>query len=214
MRMGDLWRGRKMVFGLDRKAKLKRLLKELQVGIVGQTISSAADIAEKFDKSAAGDASYRLFFSVGPPKVATTQINQIILSLGVLGFFIHALDRLSFRQNSETLRESIFDCTALELSEWFGQMLAKLDPELASTAKHDTLSHLNLRQLQYSKAPTLLGRSADDKNSAVWLAACTIAEDLNHPKDFVLVMFIKIRLTEGLVELNLENRVKALEELL
>ena len=196
---------------MDGNAKLKRLLKDLQIGIIGQTIGSAADIAEEFDKFATGRASYPLLFSNRPPKVATTHINQIVLSLGVLGFFIHAVDRLSFRQNSENLREAIFDPTAIELSKWFGESLGNTHPELASTAKQDALSYLNASGLQYSKASTLLGKIEDDKNSAVWIAACNIASDLNHPNRQLLVLLIKVRLIEGLVELNLANRVKALE---
>jgi len=195
---------------VDGNAKLKRLLEDLQVGIIGQTIGSAADIAEEFDKFATGRASYPLLFSNGPPKVATTHINQIVLSLGVLGFFIHAVDRLSFRQNSENLREAIFDPTAIELSKWFGET-GNTHPEPAPTAKQDALSYLNASGLKYSKASTLLGKIEDDKNSAVWIAACNIASDLNHPNRQLLVLLIKVRLVEGLVELDLANRVKALE---
>jgi hypothetical protein len=184
--------------------------------IVGQTIKFAATVTEAFDDFAGHSEkhSYFRFFSTGPPKVATTHVDQMVLFAGALSFFIHALDRASFRKQNETLREVIFDTTAIGLSDLYAKMIGKLNAKHTATAKEDLLSHINLRGLQYSEAPSLFGKSAEDRNSAVWLAACTIAEDIDYPKHAFSVLLIQTELMRALVELNIVERVKAIEVLL
>jgi len=135
----------------------------------------------------------------------------MILCLGALCFFLHALDRISFRPDSEKLRDAVFDSTAIELSKWLDQMAGKVDAKPAPAA--GTLSCIDFRNAQYGQAPSLLGTSEKDRSSADWLAATAIAEDVGHPKS-VLVYIAHTELLQGLADLQLDDRVKALEEIL
>lgn len=197
------------------RSKFEKLLHELRAAVLGQTITFATSVAEEFDGFAAqrlfglnNDApSYPREFSVGPPETSTTHVNQILLSFGALSFFLHAIDRLSFRPNREALREAIFDPIAISLSETFAEMLSKRD---VNTTGNGTLQALQGLSLRYAEASTLAGTSTQDRNSALWLAACTIAEDVGYPKD-IFAMLMVGKLMDGLVELDLANRIKALE---
>jgi hypothetical protein len=93
-------------------------------------------------------------------------------------------------------------------------MIGAVDAKFAETAEGDTLNHMNLRNSQFSQAASLLGKSAEDRNCAVWLATSTISEDVGHPKQIALALLIQNRLLQGLINLNLAERVKAMEMLL
>src|SRR5216684_5593113 len=116
-----------MTFSLGQNSEREKLRKEMRTHIVGRTIGFAATVTEWFDVSfeQSDEPSYSRMFSIGPPKSGRTHLNEMLLGLGALCFFVHALDRLSFRPNSEALREAIFDTTAAELAGWFGEMLGK-----------------------------------------------------------------------------------------
>lgn len=197
------------------RSKFEELLYELRAYVLGQTIASAATVAEEIDSLAArglfglsSDArSYPREFSVGPPKSPTTHVNQMILSTGALSFFLHAIDRLSYRPNSEALREAIYDPIAVTLSETFAEMLNK---RKVNTTGDETLDALQGLNISYAEAPTLAGTSAQDKSSALWLAARAIAEDAGYPKE-VFVTLLTTKLMDGLIAIDLANRIKALE---
>jgi hypothetical protein len=188
-------------------------LQELQNAIVGKTIAFAATVAEQFDDvtSQSEEPLYPRLFSVGPPRSPKTHLNQMTLALEALCFFVHAMDRISFRPHSEVLRDAVLDPTAIELSNWFEETLGKLDGKSATPGQ--TLSCIDFRNSQYAQAPSLLGTSANDRNSAAWLAAAAIAEDVGHPRS-VFVYIVHTELLRGLVDLNLADRIKTLEELL
>jgi hypothetical protein len=103
--------GASMIFPLGRQSKLKNLLKGLQIEIAAEALKFSSDVqsqyAEKIsamnEELCAGESS-------------SSEPNQMILNLGALSLFVHALDRVSFRPGSEKLRETILDDTALELS--------------------------------------------------------------------------------------------------
>jgi hypothetical protein len=96
----------------------------------------------------------------------------------------------------------------------FAETSSKPEMALMTPAKTDMRKLFNLAQSKYAEAPSLLGQSAEDRNSAVWLAACTIAEDVGHPKELALAYSIKTELIQGLIDMNLTNRLKELEALL
>lgn len=181
-----------MLFPFDRKSRFKKLLKELQTEIIAETVKFSGDVkAQYYD-----------------------ELNQTVLSLGALGFFVHVLDRISFRRDSDVLREAVFEPTAYELVRLFGNWIGSVDPKLAETAEEETLNHVNLRGSEYGEADSFLGASGWDTSSAVWLAANTIAADVGCPKQGILVMLIQKRLMQGLIELNLPERVRVIETLL
>jgi hypothetical protein len=127
-------------------------------------------------------------------------------------FFAHALDRLSFR--SDALRAAVLDATVHELANWLEATVDNLTASENPVTKDEILNYVNHRALQYAEAPSLLGTNADDKHTAVWLAAETTAKNVGYPRDVPLTKLIQTHLMEGLVKSDLANRVNRLEELL
>jgi hypothetical protein len=201
-----------------RSPKFENLLHELKLAVIGQVNGFAAAVADEIDGFAArklfglnSDArSFARLFSNGPPKTSTTHVNQMLLCVGALSFFWHVIDRLSFRPNNETLRAAVLDPTAISLSEELADMLNKQGMPIAGAELLRGIQSLSLR---YAAAPTVLGTSVQDKNCAVWLAAHAIAEDVGYPQG-AFALLIHNQLLVGLIALNLENRIKALEAVL
>jgi hypothetical protein len=160
-------------------------------------------------------ATYTRQFSNGPPKTSTTHVNQMLLFVGALSFFWHAIDRLSFRRDNEALRAAILDPIVVSISQMLTEVLNKGG---TNAMANDTLFGVQAMSLRYAGAPTLLGTSVDDHNCARWLAACAIVEDIGvsftAAEKQILVTLMSAKLLKGLVALDLANRIKALEAVL
>jgi hypothetical protein len=201
-----------------RSAKFQNLLHELKLNVIDQVNRFAAAVADEIDGFAARKLfglnsetrSFARLVRIGPPKTSTTHVNQAILCIRALSFFWHAIDRLSFRPNNEALRAAVLDPTVISLSELLADMLNKQGMPIAGTELLRGIQGLSLR---YAAAPTLLGTSVQDKNSAVWLAAHAIAEDVGYPKE-IFALVIHNQLLVSLTALRLANRIKALEAVL
>ena len=142
------------------------------------------------------------------------KLNQAALALGALGFFLHVLDRVSVRRNSDALRKAAFVPVAYWLVQFFAKVSRKLDPGPAKKTKDDALNYVNLRCSQYGRVTSVLGSGAEDTTSALWLAASAIAADVGHQSDAMLLLFIQERLLEGIMKLKLPQRAEAIETLL
>jgi hypothetical protein len=205
------------IVAVNRKTKFEKLLHDLKVGVLGQIIGFAAGVAEEIDSFAARrlfglsseGPSYARQFSNGPPKTSTTHVNQLLLCVEALSFFWHAIDRLSFHPNNEALRAAILDPVAISLSEMLAEVLNKRGMNTTGTDQLIAVQGLSLR---YAEAPTLIGTSAQDNNCALHLAARAILEDAGLHAALAPLMVLK--LTEGLVALDLAHRIKALEAVL
>ena len=182
-----------MILYFVRRLKLKKLARELRTAIAAETVMFSRDIKDQYyDK-----------------------LNQAALTLGALGFFLHVLDRVSVRRNSDdALREAAFVPAAYWLVRFFAKVSRKLDSGSAKTTKDDALNYVNLRCSEYSGATSVLGSGAEDTTSALWLAASAIAADVGLQSQAMLVLFIQERLLEGIMKLKLPQRVEAIETLL
>jgi|HubBroStandDraft_6_1064221.scaffolds.fasta_scaffold183234_1 hypothetical protein len=183
-----------MILYFARRLKLKKLARELRTAIAAESVMFSRDIKDQhYDK-----------------------LNQAALTLGALGFFLHVLNRVSVRRNSDALREAAFVPIAFWLVRFFAKVSRKLDSGSAKTTKGEALNYVNLRCSEYSKAPSVLGSGAEDTTSALWLAASAIAADVGHQNQSqaMLVMFIQERLLEGIMKLKLPQRLEAIEPLL
>jgi hypothetical protein len=198
--------------------EFENLLHELRADVLGQMIGFAVDVAEEIDSFAARQIfgmsnespSYPRQFSIGVSKTSTTHVNQMLLLIGALSFFWHAIDRLSFRPNNETLRAAILDPIAISLSDMLAEVLDKKGMNMTGT---HLLIGMQSMSRRYAGAPTLIGTSLRDKSSAVWLAAHAIAEDVGYPEE-VFGGLMHGNLLGGLATLNLERRIEALEAVL
>jgi hypothetical protein len=210
-----------------RSAEFEKLLHELRTYVVGQMIGFAGAVADQVDDWVARQLfglnseipSYGRLFSIGPPKTSTTHVNQMTLCLGAFGFFWLAIDQFSFRENNETLRAAVLDPIVISISKMLAEVFKKMGGDFT---ENELLMAVQSRSLRYAAAPTLFGKSVEDKNSAIWLAAYAIAEDVGHPKEVfakliyteVLAKLIHTELLNALVATDLKNRIKALEAVL
>jgi hypothetical protein len=183
-----------MMFPFGRKAKLQKLLKELQVDIVGEALTFTVNVQESFKE------------------VVGREISQMVLNMGALVFLVYVLGRFSARC-SESLMNIVFDPTVLDISRLFGKMIGSIKPELAKTYEAEWLNMLNIRSVNYSKA-TFAGESWYDKNSLFSLAASEIAADVGEADHVGLNEPIKSALLNAIKHLNFEPRLKAMQELL
>jgi hypothetical protein len=212
-----------MIFWFGLKSKRRRLVKELREAIATEVPRFALDVKQLCREL---------------PELG--DLNEMLLRLVALTFFVHALDRLSSRQQSKKLRNIDFVNTALVLSRMYVEIISSMNAdylrlgqelrglggnlpadtvpgstELTSVpaAEREMLIYFNLRGSQYGKASKLAGK-AFDRNSAAWLAACAIADEVEHPQEIRLVPLIYARLIKGLINLQLDQRVKAIERFL
>jgi len=85
--------------------------------------------------------------------------------------------------------------------------------ENSSVTSQEILDHIAMHETEYGSAPSLLGNSGDDRECVVWIAACAIAEGVDHAKDDLFVMTAKIRLMEILTIIDFPRRVDIVEAL-
>jgi hypothetical protein len=205
------------MFGIGKKRGPREELQELHRWIAASCIGFAATVTEAFEKSApVGEKpSYDLLFSNGPPKQTRCHLNQMLLAVEGLCFFLHALDRLSYQRQNEKLRELVFDSSAAEMVRLFIELIrtqtGKNDPDVCEDG---LIGWINERASQYGKAPALLGKDINDRNTVLWIASCAIAEAVNYPKHIILVLEIKNALTRELIEMDLANRLNRIAALL
>jgi len=181
-----------MILYFVRWLKLKKLVRELRTAIAVEAIKFSGDIKDQYHD----------------------KLNRATLTLGALSFYIHVLDRVSVRRNSDALREAACVPTAYSLVRLFAKMSSELDAGSVKTTIDDALNYVNLRCSEYWGATSVLGSGAEDTTSALWLAASAIAADVGHPKQAMLVLFIQEQLLQGIMVLRLAQRVEAIETLL
>jgi hypothetical protein len=172
--------------------KLKKLVRELRTAIAVEAIKFSGDIRDQYHD----------------------KLNRATLTLGALSFYIHVLDCVSVRRNSDALREAVCVPTAYPLVRLFAKMSGELDEGSVKTTKDDALNYVNLRCSEYRGATSVLGSGAEDTTSALWLAASAIAADVGYPGQAMLALFIQERLLEGIMILKLAQRAEAIEALL
>jgi hypothetical protein len=181
-----------MMLNFVRWLKLKKLVRELRTAIAVEAIKFSGDIRDQYHD----------------------KLNRATLTLGALGFYVHVLDRVSVRRNSDELREAVCVPTAYPLVRLFAKMSSELDEGSVKITKDDAWNYVNRRCSEYRGATSVLGSGAEDTTSALWLAASAIAADVGHPKQDMLPLFIQERLLQGIMVLRLAQRAEAIEALL
>ena len=205
------------MFEFGNKSRIKREIKELHITMVAQAIKFTTGVTDNFDGFIGQHEkpSYRLLFSQGAPTVHSTHLNQFVLAMEGMAFFLHSLSRMSFRPNNDKLRETVFDPSVHETARLFGKMFGSLSDEIdAKAAENCLLDLISKRELEYAQMPSLLGKTEDDRQSAVSAASSTIAESVGRPKHAVLYMAIRLELLRAFTEMDLVARVKRIEAIL
>lgn len=175
---------------LGNKEKIAREVTEIQKWVAGRSITFGAEI-NAID-------IYR-------------DISQMPLALESLAFFMHALSRFSFRQNNERLREITYDPVFHNMAHLYAQMIKKLSPDTPADIEEIVASLITKRELEYAQVKTLLGDTASEKQSVLWLAAHKIAEQCGHHKDMLFIQIIIRNFLQGLEAMELNQRLKRIE---
>jgi hypothetical protein len=173
------------MFGLSKRERAERGVREIQTWVVGQSLVQAASF----------DAQY-----------------QMAVAVEACAFFLHAVSRFSFRPHGEKLREYVFDTCTRQMVETFSDMVRKLSKKSDSASlEADMLSLFNTRELEYGSVGQLLSDKFNDRDSAVWLAAYRLGEAADVPERDIRVFAITTRLMESLIAMDLKRRIEQLE---
>ena len=215
-------RARPMIFSFGRKAQFEKLVQELKVFVLSESIGFAAMVAEEVEGLAAKGSLFsgkppayqRFFSSVAPPKSDTTIINQMTLFLGAFSFFWHAIDRYSFRKDNLALRVAILDPVVFGISKGIVEIM---NNKGTKTTTEKVVAAARPMSLRYAGARSLADPQ-DVQNSAVWLAGRVIVEDtelqLTEAEGLTLRTIVVNKLLESIVKIELPKRVKVMETLL
>jgi hypothetical protein len=171
------------LFGLGKTETATREIQEIQTWITGQSLAMAAT----FDAAV-----------------------QMVVVIESLCFFLHALSRLSYRPVSEKLRERLFDSSVRALVQVFANLLRQWGLNTPAL-EADLLSLVSTRELEYARAPMLLGEKFNDRDTAVWLAAFRLADAAGIPDRDIRVLPIMTALVNSLVAMDLAQRIKRVE---
>jgi hypothetical protein len=143
--------------------------------------------------------------------------NQLQMNVAWEGccFFLHAVDRLAYREGDERLRAVLCDPANRQMIETFTKMAYTAGGSLSpiDVERRRNISSLNSRQMEYGSAQRLLGNTFNDLRSASWLAAHHVARAAKIPEPDIGIALIHTELLKSLVFMNLAKRIKQLEGL-
>jgi hypothetical protein len=179
------------MFGLSKRERAEREIKDIQQWVLAQSVAHAARF---------------------PPEGFFESPLQMTVALEFCAFYLHAINRLSYRQGDETLREQISDPTVQQMIRTFSDMLyASRKSEELSSIEQQTLKFFNGRELDYSLAKRLVGEKFNDLESVTWLAAHNIARAGQIPERNMKIMMLHTNLVESLIDMDIANRIKLIE---
>jgi hypothetical protein len=190
-----------VLFPFGRKAKLQKLLKELQIDIAAEGVKIGGGIKEDLERFGG-------------------QGNEALLTMEALVFLVYALGRHSTYYSDDFVR-TIYYPTVLDISRLFGRMIGAFKPELATQSEETWLTHLHIRAHEFDKASNFHGENGEDKNSVYWLAASAISFSVGECENRLgeydnrfFEMMIRTRLMKAILTLKFADRVQAMHELL
>jgi hypothetical protein len=205
------------MFKSFRRSRINGDLKELEMHMVAQAIDFAIAVTGAFDTfvGQSEEPTFRLIFWKGQPTRYSSHLNQLTLMIEGLCFFLHCLNRIAFRPDSETLRELVFDPTVQQIVRLLSKIFKSLSTENDTKVTEDDLLLLvSERELQYGAMPSVVGKDLDDGQSAYRVASLTIANMLGRPRNAFLHQMIRTELLEALVRVDLITRVERIEAMI
>jgi hypothetical protein len=176
------------MFGFSNRERAERELKEIQQWVFGQSVAHGAHF---------------------PPAGVFESRLQMDVALEFCAFYLHVVNRFSYRQSDERLREQIYDPSVRQMVRTFSDMIcARWKPADLHLAEQETLEFFNARELEYSRAKQLLSKVFNDLESVTWLAAHNIARAAEIPERDIRILAINTELVESLILMDLANRIK------
>jgi len=131
------------------------------------------------------EPSYKQLFQHEIEDSARSYFNHLLLATEASCFFLHALNKRLERFGSRDLRDGIYDSSVRALIRWLMQIaLSALGRESKSLNEEAFDRLIKTRDLEYAQSPTLLGNGSDDQDSAMWMAARTISDEVSIKDSF------------------------------
>jgi hypothetical protein len=176
------------MFGLGKKERRDREIKEIQTWIVGQSLAVAGALE-------------------GPA--------QLVAILEAMAFFLYAVSRLSYRPDNEKLRGAVLDSSFNQMVSTYSAMLRKRAPEMnRPSLENDVAILFATREQEYGEAKSLLGETPHDKGTAIRLAALRIGEAADLKEPDIRIFAILTALMTSYVAMELPRRIGQVEEYL
>jgi hypothetical protein len=148
--------------------------------------------------------------------------NQLLLATEASCFFLHALNRRLGRAASRNFSNEIYDASVVAMIRWLMQIsFLALGKESNSFNEEDFGRLIRARGLEYAQSSNLLSNEADDHNSAVWMAARIISDEISIKDSFdrdgyanhaILAHIIRTVLMLEFEVLNFASRLERISE--
>ncbi len=179
------------MFGMSKRERAEAEISEITAQVLGRSIVHGSEF---------------------PPYGVFETHMQMMVALEACGFFLHAVDRLAYRENDQLLREMVFDAAASQMVRTFSDMIFEAwAPSPLPKIEHDNLNLFNVRQAEYGNASKLVGKTFNDLKSASWLAAHNVARAAEFTAPDIRILAIHTELVQSLVIMDLANRIKKVE---
>ncbi len=197
-----------MVRGFTRKGRLKKALADLRLNLGTAPVVFAGGVIERFEdlgqKLEADDIEVppptyrRMMVREGSPHLLS-RLSELLLILEGCAFYVHLVDRLAFRRDSEGLRDAC-DGPAGDAIELVARMIGSANDEdpLPDLGYKDVLRIVNARGAAYAAARSIIGPDSEDPSGVVALAAMTIAQSVNSETASVLRTIVSVCLLESI----------------
>lgn len=196
-------------------------LKEIQQAIVGEAFAFSERASAGIDKDMESlldelDAPrFRRIICDDDQKSNFSNVDQSYLAIEGMAFFLHCINRLSFRRNSEALREKVFDPTVDEVVREFVKIIRSNSGNILeeSTLNRDLRELISERELEYARSISVLGKSTEDDSGAWQAAGRRITEEITKQLGFqperrraplamnMLEQIIRVELLRGFKEM-------------
>jgi hypothetical protein len=135
-------------------------------------------------------------------------LNQMVVVLEGACFYLHYLNRLTFRPGDESLRTAVYDPIAFAIAQLLADMIGALpgDPE-GTSSRESVLSYITARELDYAKAARFMGDDYADKSTVLGIAPGIIADMLHRPNNEPLQLIISTQLMRGMVDADWQGMI-------
>jgi len=164
------------------------------------------------------EPSYERLFQRENEHSSRSYFNQLLLATEAACFFLHALNKLLERSGPENFRKAVYDSSLRTLIRWLMQLaVSALARDSHSLNEEDFDALIKARDLEYTQSSTLLGTGSDDQDSAVWMAARTISDEVSvkdsfdregYPNHVILAQIVSTVLMLELEALDLTARIE------
>jgi hypothetical protein len=203
-----------------RKRRLARAMEELRVAMAaspvkfsGETIDIYEDMISKSGLEES-ERCYKRFAMKEDSPHLYSQLDQRLLLIEGLAFFLHCLNRAVFRGGDERLRDYISDPIGFGSIQLVVDMINALpeDEYGEPLPRDEIIGHINAREQQYAVAKRIIGDLPEDTSTVLGMAGVSISEMVGQPKNLFLELAIRNALLQPLNDFDWLGIVQRIEK--